>query len=160
MYLCMHICIYVYPPPSLWPRCGRVLALNLFLLYPDLESSKGPGHSLVALTRAPLLNVFFRHSLFYSWDCFFFRFWCQLGSNLPPNLVPKSTKNRPKRVPNSKPTCIIFSMPFLSILGTSWLDFLLVLAAKLKPKLTKKSIIWPLVGKLADIAKSRRKIVF
>ena len=55
----------------------------------------------------------------------FSRFWCQLGSNLPPNLAPKSTQIRAKRGPNTKPTCIIFSIPFLIDFG-SLLDRILV----------------------------------
>ena len=48
----------------------------------------------------------------------FSRFWCQLGSNLPANLAPKSTQIRSKRGPNTKPTCIIFSIPFLIDFGS------------------------------------------
>ena len=48
-----------------------------------------------------------------------------------------------------------FECPFLSILGASWLDFWKVLGFKLGSKLTKKSIIWRLVGKLAEIAKKK-----
>ena len=44
--------------------------------------------------------------------------WADFGTNLPPNLAPKSTKNRSKRAPNSKPTCIIFSIPFLIDFGS------------------------------------------
>ena len=35
------------------------------------------------------------------------RHWCQLGSNLPPNLGPKSTKNRSKSQPKSKQIFIL-----------------------------------------------------
>ena len=44
--------------------------------------------------------------------------WTDFGPNLAPNLAPKSTKNRSKRVPNSKPTCIMFSIPFLIDFGS------------------------------------------
>ena len=57
----------------------------------------------------------------------FSRFWCQLGSNLPPNLAPKSTQIRAKRGPNTKPTCIIFSIPCLidfgRLLDRIWVGF-------------------------------------
>ena len=57
----------------------------------------------------------------------FFRFWCQLGSNLPPNLAAKSTQIRAKRDPNTKPSCIIFSIPCLidfgRLLDRIWVGF-------------------------------------
>ena len=57
----------------------------------------------------------------------FFRFWCQLGPNLPPNLAPKSTQNRAKRSPNPEPNSIIFSIPFFidfgSLLGRILVSF-------------------------------------
>ena len=46
-----------------------------------------------------------------------------------------------------------FLIDFLLILGSSWVDFWWALGAKLKAKLTKKSIIWALVGKLAEVAR-------
>ena len=46
-----------------------------------------------------------------------------------------------------------FLIDFLLIWGGSWVDFWWALGAKLKAKLTKKSIIWALVGKLAEISK-------
>ena len=53
--------------------------------------------------------------------------WADFGTNLPPILAPKSTKNRPKRAPNSKPTCIIFSIPCLidfgRLLDRIWVGF-------------------------------------
>ena len=42
---------------------------------------------------------------------------------------------------------------FLSILGGSWVDFWWIWGAKLRAKLIKKSIMWPLVSKLAEVAK-------
>ena len=42
----------------------------------------------------------------------------------------------------------------------SWLDFVRVLGFKLRAKLTNKSIIWPLVDKLAEIAKILKNRVF
>ena len=57
----------------------------------------------------------------------FSRFWCQLGSNLPPNLAAKSTQIRPKRDPNPLPSCIIFSIPSLidfgRLLDRIWVGF-------------------------------------
>ena len=49
---------------------------------------------------------------------------------------------------------MLFLTEFLLTLGASWVEFWWIFSAKLKAKLTKKSIIWPLVGKLAEIAKS------
>ena len=40
------------------------------------------------------------------------------------------------------------------------MDFWWVWGAKLKAKLTKKSIIWPLVGKLAEVAKMLQNLFF
>ena len=56
---------------------------------------------------------------------------------------------------------MLFLIEFLLILGASWVDFWWIFNAKLRAKLTKKSIIWLLVGKLAEIAKklkNQRKI--
>ena len=52
---------------------------------------------------------------------------------------------------------MLFLIDFLLILGASWVDFWWILGAKLRAKLTKKSIIWLLVDKLAEIAKKRKK---
>ena len=53
--------------------------------------------------------------------------WCQLGLNLPPNLVEKSTQIRPKRDPDPLPSCIIFSIPCLidfgRLLDRIWVGF-------------------------------------
>ena len=38
------------------------------------------------------------------------------------------------------------------------MDFWWIFSAKLRAKLSKKSIIWPLVGKLAEIAKKLKKL--
>ena len=40
------------------------------------------------------------------------------------------------------------------------MDFWWILNAKLRAKLTKKSIIWPLVGKLAEVAKMLQNYLF
>ena len=49
---------------------------------------------------------------------------------------------------------MLFLIDFLVILGGSWVVFWWIFSAKLRAKLTKKSILWPLVGKLAEIAKN------
>ena len=48
-------------------------------------------------------------------------------------------------------TCFLFDFGW--ILEASWVDFWWIFGPKLKAKLTKKSIIWPLVGKFAEVAK-------
>ena len=67
----------------------------------------------------------------------------------PPKTVPRGLQ-----IPSQLASC--FEYPFLSILGASWVDFWWVLGAKLGAKFTKKSIIWPLVGKMPDIAKNTK----
>ena len=52
---------------------------------------------------------------------------------------------------------MLFLIEFLLILGASWVDFWWIFSAKLRAKLTKKLIIWLLVGKLAEIAKKLKK---
>ena len=52
---------------------------------------------------------------------------------------------------------MLFLIDFLLILGASWVDFWWIWGAKLRAKLTKNLIIWPLVGKLAEIAKKLKK---
>ena len=87
----------------------------------------------------------------------FYRFWIDLGSNLPANLASKSTQNRPKSHPNFKPTCIMFSIAFFTDFGSIFGRFWWIFGPKLRAKLIKKSIIWPLVGKLAEIIKKLKK---
>ena len=53
---------------------------------------------------------------------------------------------------------MLFLIDFLLILGASWVDFCWIFSAKLRAKLSKKSIIWLLVGKLAEIAKKLKKL--
>ena len=53
---------------------------------------------------------------------------------------------------------MLFLIEFLLILGASWVDFWWIFSAKLKAKLSKKLIIWLLVGKLAQIAKKLKKL--
>ena len=50
-------------------------------------------------------------------------------------------------------------MPFLSILEAFWVDFWWVLGLKLGAKLTKKSIIRPLVGNLPELIKKRSQAI-
>ena len=45
-------------------------------------------------------------------------------------------------------------------LGASWVEFWWFLGLKLRAKLTKRSIIWLLVGKLPEVAKMIKKIIF
>ena len=64
-----------------------------------------------------------------------------------------------------KPTLLFwpfwqFWIDYLLILGGSWVDFWWILGAKLRAKLTEKSIIWPLVGKLAESSKNASKKYF
>ena len=53
---------------------------------------------------------------------------------------------------------MLFLIEFLLILGASWVDFWWILGAKLGAKLTEKSIIWLLVGKLAEIVKKLKTL--
>ena len=53
---------------------------------------------------------------------------------------------------------MLFLIEFLLILRASWVDFWWIFSAKLRAKLTKKSIIWLLVGKLAEIAKKLKNL--
>ena len=78
--------------------------------------------------------------------------WIQLGAQ----VASKIEKNLLKR----DHMLDVFLMNFLLILGSSWVDFLWILNAKLRAKLTKKSIIWPLVGKLAEVAKMLQNCCF
>ena len=54
----------------------------------------------------------------------------------------------------------LFLIDFLLILGSSWVDFWWIWGAKLRAKLAKNSIIWPLVGKLAEVAKMLQNYYF
>ena len=116
---CIKIHTKTYPPPSLWPRCGRALGLDLFSCTRELEHSWGPGPSLAALTRLTFFRSFF--DLFLGPHLF--RFWSQLEPNLTPNLAQNFSHNRPKKGQNPKPTCITFSILFLLIFGASWVEF-------------------------------------
>ena len=80
--------------------------------------------------------------------------WPQHGSNLGPKRPPKSRKIYKKR---DQMLYVIF-IEFLLILGASWVDFWWIFGTKLRCKLTKKSIIWPVIGKLAEIAKKLKNL--
>lgn len=86
----------------------------------------------------------------------FFRFWYQLESNLPPNLAPKSTQIRAKRGPNTKPTCIIFSIPFLidfgSLLGRILVGFGCQVEGQVDQKIDDMASCWQ-VGRNSNKAK-------
>ena len=75
-------------------------------------------------------------------------------SQLAPNVPTKSTKNRSKRVPHPKPTYIIFSMLFLIYFGNLLGRFLVDFGSQVEGQVDQKSIIWPPVGKLAEISKN------
>ena len=55
---------------------------------------------------------------------------------------------------------IDFRVGFSSVFGTSWPEFWRVLGVKLGVMLAKISIIWPLVGNLAEISKSLKNYKF
>ena len=63
--------------------------------------------------------------------------WPQHGSNLGPKKPPKSRKIYKKGIIS----CMLFLIDFLLILGASWVDFWWILGAKLRVKLSKKSIL-------------------
>ena len=73
-----------------------------------------------------------------------------LGAKLGSKIDQKSIKNRIISWP-------CFLIDFGSIFGGSCVDFWWIFGPKLRAKLTKKSIIWPLVGKFAEIAKKLKK---
>ena len=60
--------------------------------------------------------MFFAKSAFRSWDRFLMRFWCQLGSILPPKIHQKRSKNRPQEAPK-------FWSIFASLFYRFWLRF-------------------------------------
>ena len=82
------------------------------------------------------------------------------GANLVPTCLPTWTQNPPKSVPRGlqipSQLASCFEYPSVWILGASWVDFWWVLGLKLGAKFIKKSIIWPLVGKLAEIRKNTK----
>ena len=51
-----------------------------------------------------------------------------------------------------------FRCPFWSIFEASWFEFCTAWGLKMRAGLTKESIIWPLVGKLAEITKITKMI--
>ena len=91
-----------------------------------------------------------------SWDPFFPDF----GANLASTCLPTWSQNPPKTVSRGiqipSQLASYFRCLFVSILGTSWVDFWCDLGLKLEGKLAKKSIMWPLVGKLAEITKNTK----
>ena len=110
---------------------------------PSVPGEPGFGVSLGARRptyRVPPRLQIFDDFLTSSWDPNY-QFWCQLTSNLLPYLGPKSTQIRPKRAPNSKPTCMMFSMPCFIDFGTYLVDFWKVWGGKLSAKLTEKSTL-------------------
>ena len=94
------------------------------------------------------------------WLIFRYPILSDFGANLAPTCLPTWTQNPPKSVPRGfqipSQLASCFEYPCLSILGASWVDFWWVLGLKLGAKFIKKSIIWPLVGKLAEITKNTK----
>ena len=74
-----------------------------------------------------------------------------------PTWGPRGLQNREKSIKKGIISWTLFLIEFLLILGASWVDFWWIFSAKLRAKLTKKLIIWLLVGKLAEIAKKLKK---
>ena len=66
--------------------------------------------------------------------------------NLPANLAPKSTQIRAKRGSNTKPTCIIFSIPFLidfgSLLGRILVGFGCQVEGQVDQKIDHMASCW------------------
>ena len=120
MYTYIHIYIYSCIHIS---ATGPSVPEGMYNVGKVAQSSKGPREGFVASSRVDFLKPFLCYFVDIVWGRHFSGFWCQLRSDLPANLARKSTKIRPKRCPNSKPTCILFSMAFLSILEASWPDF-------------------------------------
>ena len=80
---------------------------------------------------------------------YFFGFWYQLGSNLPPKFVPKSVP-RGLQIPSQLASCFdAFFIDFGGLLG----GFLVGFGCQVEGQVDKKSIIWPFVGKLAEVTK-------
>ena len=77
-----------------------------------------------------------------------------------PTWGPRGLPNREKSIKKGIVCWTLFLIDFLLILGSSWVDFWWALGAKLRAKLTRKSIIWPLVGKLAEVAKMLQNYCF
>ena len=65
---------------------------------------------------------------------------------MPRNLAPKSTQIRAKRGPNTKPTCIIFSIPFLidfgSLLGRILVGFGCQVEGPVDQKIDHMAFCW------------------
>ena len=111
--------------------------------------------------RILLVGCFFNAFLVLLSKLLFGGFCGQHGLNMGPTWGPKGLQNEEKSLKKGIICCMLFLIEFLLILGGSWVDFWWIFSAKLRAKLTKKSIIWPLVGKLAEVAKkvkNRRKI--
>ena len=79
---------------------------------------------------------------------------------MAPTWGPRGLQNREKSIKKGIISWTLFLIIFLLILGASWEGFWWILGAKLKAKLAKKSIIWPLVGKLAEVAKMLQNYCF
>ena len=80
-------------------------------------------------------------------------FLVNLAFNLAPKTHQKSNQEAPKIDKKGIISWMLFLIDFLLNLGTSWVDCWWILGAKLKAKWTKNWIIWPLLGKLAEVTK-------
>ena len=146
----MYMYIYIYIRHS--DSCEGVFSdpvawTGLFsaeLRDPRIPEKVGPGFLRVSFLRFFFSFVFQGAFLTVLWPT-----WPQHGSKLGPKRPPESRKIYKKGIIS----CMLFLIEFLLMFGTSWMDFWWIWIAKLGAKLTKKSIIWPLVGKLAEVAK-------
>ena len=92
------------------------------------------------------------------WEFLFRGIDGQHGLNMGPTWGPRGLQNREKSIKKGVTCCMLFLIEFLLILGASWVDFWWIFSAKLRANLSKKSIIWLLVGKLAEIAKKLKNL--
>ena len=129
----------------------QIVLLSLGTL--GLESLLGPGDRLSAGPLRPFFFIIFVDDFSVS---YFFDFGANLGSTWRPTRTQNPPKTVPRglQIPSQLASC--FEYPFLSILGASWVDFWWVLGLKLGAQFTKKSIIWPLVGKMPEIVKNAK----
>ena len=144
----------LYPPQR--GLRGRVLSLCTALTRLFSVQLRDPRVQFPNYLGPSIFSVFFR--LFWEW--LFWGFCGQHGLNMGPSWGPRGLQNREKSIKKGITSCMLFLIDFLLILGASWVDFWWILNAKLKAKLTKKSITWPLVGKLAEIAKMLQNYCF
>ena len=117
----------------------------------SLRDPRIPDQILPGVCFFSVFLVLFAKSLFWG-------FCGQHGLNMGPTWGPRGLQNREKSIKKGIISWTLFLIDFLLILGASWVDFWWIFNAKLRTKFTKKSIIWPLVGKLAEIAKKLKNL--